>query len=75
LVLSASPVAPGAVHGGREQGGECRELGEATRVQATYRGPEAQRFAQEPPPYGAGWPDVAHEAEVIFVYEKKRTSQ
>jgi len=41
------------------------------RLQATYRGPDAQRFAQEPPPYGAGWPDVAHEAEVIFVYEKE----
>jgi hypothetical protein len=22
------------------------------RLQATYRGPEAQRFALEPPPYG-----------------------
>jgi len=32
------------------------------RLQATYTGPDAQRFAQEPPPYGAGWPDVAHEA-------------
>jgi hypothetical protein len=38
------------------------------RLQATYRGPEAQRFAQEPPPYGAGWPEVAYEAQTIFVY-------
>ena len=38
------------------------------RLQATYRGPEAQRFAQEPPPYGAGWPEVAYEAHTIFVY-------
>jgi len=38
------------------------------RLQATYRGPEAQRFALEPPPYGADWPDVAYEAETIFVY-------
>ncbi len=46
------------------------------RVQATYTGPDAQRFALEAPPYGADWPDVAHGAEVIFVYEKgSRTSQ
>lgn len=38
------------------------------RLQATYRGPEAQRFAQEPPPYGAGWPEVAYEAKTILVY-------
>ena len=38
------------------------------RLQATYRGPEAQRFALEPPPFGAGWPDVADDAETIFVY-------
>ncbi len=37
----------------------------------SYTGAEAKRFAQEPPPYGAGWPDVAHEAHVIFVYEKE----
>jgi hypothetical protein len=36
-----------------------------------YRGPEAQRFALEPPPYGADWPDVAYEAESIFVYESE----
>ncbi|MFW6116305.1 MAG: hypothetical protein ACOC6F_01130 [bacterium] len=41
------------------------------RLQHTYRGPEAQRFALEPPPYGAGWPEVADEAEEIFVYEKE----
>lgn len=41
------------------------------RLQATYRGPEAQRFALEPPPYGADWPEVAYEADVIFVYEKE----
>jgi len=41
------------------------------RLQATYTGPDAQRFAQEPPPYGVDWPDVAHEAEVIFVSEKE----
>jgi hypothetical protein len=28
------------------------------KLRATYRGSEAQRFAQEPLPYGAGWPDV-----------------
>jgi hypothetical protein len=39
------------------------------RLKETYRGPEAQRFAQEPPPYGAGWPEVADIAETIFVYE------
>ena len=38
------------------------------KLQATYRGPEAQRFALEPAPYGADWPDVAYEADVIFVY-------
>lgn len=36
------------------------------RLQATYRGPEAQRFALDAP-YGAGWPEVAYEAEAIFV--------
>ena len=41
------------------------------RLQATYRGPEAQRFALEPPPYGAGWQEVADEAHVIFVYAKE----
>jgi hypothetical protein len=39
--------------------------------EATYRGAEAQRFAREPPPYGAGWSEVADEAAVIFVYEKE----
>jgi hypothetical protein len=68
LGFSASPVAPGAAHGGRERSGECRELGEAKRLQATYRGAEAQRFAQEPPPYGADWPEVADEADVIFAH-------
>jgi hypothetical protein len=38
------------------------------RLLQTYRGPEAQRFALEPPPYGADWPEVAYEAEVIFVH-------
>jgi len=38
------------------------------KLQTTYRGPDTQRFAQEPPPYGAGWPAVAHEAQVILVY-------
>lgn len=37
----------------------------------SYAGAEGQRIAQEPPPYGADWPGVAHEAEVIFVYEKE----
>jgi hypothetical protein len=41
------------------------------KLQATYRGPEAQRFALEPPPCGAGWPEVAYEAETIFVYESE----
>jgi hypothetical protein len=39
------------------------------RLVARYRGPEAQCFAQEPAPYGAGWPEVADIAETIFVYE------
>jgi hypothetical protein len=30
--------------------------------------PEAQRFALEPPPYGADWPEVAYEASTILVY-------
>jgi hypothetical protein len=34
-------------------------------------GAEAQRFAREPPPCGAGWPEVANEADVIFVYAKE----
>ena len=38
------------------------------RSQATYRGPEGQRFALEPPPYGVGWTEVAYEAQMIFVY-------
>jgi len=38
---------------------------------ATYRGAEAQRYALEPRPYGAGWSEVVHEAAVIFVYEKE----
>ena len=37
----------------------------------TYVGPEAQRFAQEPPPFGAGWPEVADIAKTIFVYESE----
>lgn len=41
------------------------------RLLQTYTGPEARRFALEPPPHGAGWPEVAYEAEVIFVYEKE----
>lgn len=41
------------------------------RHTATYQGAEAQRYALEPPPYGAGWPEVAYEADVIFVYEKE----
>ncbi|MEA3376529.1 MAG: hypothetical protein U9R72_10100 [Chloroflexota bacterium] len=60
-----------AAHGDQGQSGECREQGNAMRLQATYRGAEAQRFAFEPPPYGAGWPEVADEADVIFVYEKE----
>jgi hypothetical protein len=38
------------------------------KLQATYRDAEAQRFALEPPPYSAGWPDVAFEASIMFVY-------
>jgi hypothetical protein len=41
------------------------------RLLATYRGPEAQRFAREPAPYGAGWPEVADSAEAILVYESE----
>jgi hypothetical protein len=38
------------------------------RLARTHTGPEAQRFAEEPPPYGAGWPDVADIAETILVH-------
>jgi hypothetical protein len=41
------------------------------RLLATHRGPEAQRFAQEPPPFGAGWPEVVDIAETILVYESE----
>jgi hypothetical protein len=41
------------------------------RLVARYRGPEAQRFAQEPAPYGAGWPAVAEIAEAILVCESE----
>jgi hypothetical protein len=41
------------------------------RLEETYTGAEAQRFALEPPPYGAGWPEVADEAETILVYESE----
>ena len=41
------------------------------RLQQTYQGSEAQRFALEPPPYGAGWPGVAYDAKTLFVYEKE----
>lgn len=41
----------------------------AVRLLKTYTSPEAQRFALEPLPYGAGWPEVADVAEIIFVYE------
>lgn len=44
------------------------------RLRQSYGGPEAQRFALEPPPHGADWPEVAYEVEVIFVYEKKPTN-
>jgi len=37
---------------------------------AAYRGTEAQRYALEPPPYGAGWPEVAYAGDVSFMYEK-----
>ncbi|MFW6116860.1 MAG: hypothetical protein ACOC6F_03955, partial [bacterium] len=43
----------------------------ATCRQATHRGPEAQGSALEPSPYGAGWPEVADEAETSFVYEEE----
>ena len=41
------------------------------RLVAAYRGAEAQRYALEAPPYGAGWPEIAHEAAVIYVYAKE----
>jgi hypothetical protein len=41
------------------------------RLKATSTGPEAQRFAREPAPYGAGWPEVADIAETILVYESE----
>jgi hypothetical protein len=41
------------------------------RLLATYRGPEAQRFAEEPAPYGAGWAEVANIAQTILVYESE----
>jgi len=40
-------------------------------LQATYQGPEAQRVDQEPLLFGAGWPNVAHNAHVIFVHAKE----
>jgi hypothetical protein len=51
-----------------------RQLGDRARrmqLQASYRGGEAQRFAQEPAPYGAGWPEVVEIAETILVYESE----
>jgi hypothetical protein len=41
------------------------------RLLATYTGPEAERFAREPPPCGAGWPEVADMAHTILVYESE----
>jgi len=41
------------------------------RLVAAYRGAEAQQYALEAPPYGAGWPEVAYEAAVIYVYAKE----
>ena len=41
------------------------------RHPTTYRGPEAQRFAGEAVPYGAGWPEVADAVDVILVYSKE----
>jgi hypothetical protein len=41
------------------------------RLRVSYTGPEAQRVAEEPTPYGAGWPEVADVAETIFVYESE----
>lgn len=38
------------------------------RLLQTYTCPEVQRFALESRPYGADWPEVANEAETIFVY-------
>jgi hypothetical protein len=46
------------------------------RLVATHRGAEVQRFAREPPPYGAGWPELAYKAERILVWllEKEQDS-
>jgi hypothetical protein len=41
------------------------------RLVASYAGGEAQRFAREPAPYGAGWPEVADMAHTILVYESE----
>ena len=38
------------------------------RFQATYQGPDAQRFALEPPPYGPCRPQVAYQAQKILDY-------
>lgn len=41
------------------------------KLLVTYSGSEAQRFAQQPPPFGADWPEVVGIAETIFVYESE----
>jgi hypothetical protein len=51
------------------------EDGNTMKLRATYPGPEAQRFALEPLPYGADWPGVADIAETTFVYVSERRIQ
>jgi hypothetical protein len=45
------------------------------RLQAIHGGAEAQRVAHEPPPYGADWPEVAYEADVILPTFRSRTKR
>jgi hypothetical protein len=50
---------------------EAMLLDGTMKLVATYRDLEAQRFVQEPPPHGAGWPEVADVVATIYVYERK----
>ena len=64
------PPCTGLEHGGWRQQWHPEEA-RRNAVASNLSRPDAQRFAQEPPPHGACWPDVAHEAEVTFVYAKE----
>ena len=38
----------------------------------SYTGAQARRIPQEPPPYGAGWPEVVDGAAVMFVHKEEK---